>query len=226
IEKEYFTETGRNITWSHSTLASLAKGGKPRAVFNSEKSWLLDSEVDKIIEYAITVTERGFPLSHRWLREHVNEICHARLGQAFPQTRVGKNWTHHFVMKYSNRLTMYTARPLDTARARGVNLTTNAAWFKLLGKTLERGDAGKPIAAECCWGVDKSGFQSGLGDTQEKAIRGKGKKIQYQQRDGDRENITVIVTIGADSSSIPPAVIFKGKAYQSKWKQDNPAEAS
>lgn len=54
---------------------------------------------------------------------------------------------------------------------------------------------------------------------------GTGKQVQYQQRDGNWENITVIVTIGTDGSSTPPAVIFKGKAYQAKWKQDNPTNA-
>jgi hypothetical protein len=39
---------------------------------------------------------------------------------------------------------------------------------------------------------------------------------QYQQGDGDRENITVLVTICEDGESTPPAVIFKGNAYQVK----------
>ncbi|KDQ60033.1 hypothetical protein JAAARDRAFT_113007, partial [Jaapia argillacea MUCL 33604] len=149
----------------------------------------------------------------------------ARLGHKFPPHRVGTNWTHCFVTKYLDRLSMYTVQPLDTTRACGVNPTTNSAWFELLRKVLKKGDSGKLIAPECCWGVDESGFQSGLGDTQEKAIGRKGKKIQYQQQDGDRENITIIVTIGADGLSTPPAVIFKGKGYQTKWKQDNPSNA-
>jgi len=49
---------------------------------------------------------------------------------------------------------------------------------------------------------------------------------QYPQRGGNRENITVIVTICADGTTTPPAVIFKGQAFQVKWKQDNPANAS
>ena len=41
-----------------------------------------------------------------------------------------------------------------------------------------------------------------------------------------RENITVVVSIAADGSSIPPAVIFKGQAFLPQWKQDNPLNAS
>ena len=35
-----------------------------------------------------------------------------------------------------------------------------------------------------------------------------GKCVQHQQKTGNRENITVIVTICADGTSMPPAVIF------------------
>jgi hypothetical protein len=55
---------------------------------------------------------------------------------------------------------------------------------------------------------------------------GQKKGPQYQQIGGDHENITVIVTICADGTSTPPAVIFMGKGYQVNWKQDNPANAS
>ncbi|KIM81504.1 hypothetical protein PILCRDRAFT_89016 [Piloderma croceum F 1598] len=103
---------------------------------------------------------------------------------------------------------MYTPWPLDSKWAQVINPTTNAAWFKLLRETLESGDDGKPIAQECCWGVDESGFQSGLEAMGKKAIGGAGKKSQYQQGDATQENITVL-----------------GKAYQPKWNQDNPTNA-
>jgi hypothetical protein len=54
----------------------------------------------------------------------------------------------------------------------------------------------------------------------------KKKGPQYQQQAGTRENTTVIVTICADGTSIPPTVIFKGAAYQVSWGDDNPLNAS
>lgn len=226
VTKSHNIETGREVKLDHGTLNRLVKGGRKLSEFNMEKSWVMKGEQEKILEYATSTAERGFPLSHRRLKEHVDEICCVRLGDKFPKDGVGINWTQHFQARNSDRLGMYTPCALDSAQARAVNLTTNAAWFKLLGKTLETGDAGKPIAQECCWGVNESGFQLGLGTTQEKVMGAAGKKSQYQQREGSRENITVIVTIGADGTSLAPAVIFKGKAYQPKWKQDNPMNAS
>jgi hypothetical protein len=53
----------------------------------------------------------------------------------------------------------------------------------------------------------------------------KGKNVQHQQWSGDRENITVIIAIYRNGTSTAPAVIFKGKGFQSSWKQNNPANA-
>ncbi|EIW54948.1 DDE-domain-containing protein, partial [Trametes versicolor FP-101664 SS1] len=68
-----------------------------------------------------------------------------------------------------------------------------------------------PIVPECIYGMDETGLQQGVGGT-ERVIGPAGRKFQYQQESGDRENITVLVTICADGSSIPPAVIYKGEA--------------
>ena len=75
-------------------------------------------------------------------------------------------------------------------------------------------------------GTDKVGTNTANGE-REWVIGGrKHAGPQYQQRGGNRENITIIVTISGDGSSIPPAVIYKGLAFQVQWKQDNPANAS
>ncbi|EIN03598.1 CENP-B protein, partial [Punctularia strigosozonata HHB-11173 SS5] len=68
------------------------------------------------------------------------------------------------------------------------------------------------IDGECIYAVDETGFQAGEGRT-ERVIGAAGTYHQHQQRSGGRENMTVIVTICADGTAGPPAVIFKGKAY-------------
>ena len=54
----------------------------------------------------------------------------------------------------------------------------------------------------------------------------KGKRCNISNGTEIVENITVIVTICADGTSLPPAVLFKGQAFQVKWAQDNPTKAS
>ncbi|EDR04558.1 uncharacterized protein LACBIDRAFT_304343 [Laccaria bicolor S238N-H82] len=69
-----------------------------------------------VIDYAIEVASCGFPLSHRRLKDHVDSICHARLGRKFPASGVGKNWTSRFISKHSDRLSTYWTHNLDEKR--------------------------------------------------------------------------------------------------------------
>ncbi|TFK41573.1 hypothetical protein BDQ12DRAFT_599493, partial [Crucibulum laeve] len=94
--------------------------------------------------------DRGFPLSHCRLKEHVDEICHAQLGSLFPETGVGQNWTHRFAVKHSNQIKISRSRPLEEKRGCAVNPNTNAAWWKILDDTIKK----YQITCENTYGVD------------------------------------------------------------------------
>ncbi|KAF8125778.1 hypothetical protein EV363DRAFT_1141579, partial [Boletus edulis] len=109
----------------------------------------------------------------------------ARNAENFPASGVGKNWTGHFIERHHTQLGQFWSSALDTACGRAVNPHTNKAWFDLLGNTMtEQG-----IEGDCLWAADETGFQPGGGQTQ-RVIGAAKKKTQYQQRDGNRENIT------------------------------------
>jgi hypothetical protein len=78
---------------------------------------------------------------------------------------------------------------------------------------------------ENIYAMDESGFFP-AGGVRKRVIGARGAPLQHQQVDGGRENTTVIVTICADETSLRPVIIFKGKAFQVKWAQDNPLNAS
>jgi hypothetical protein len=109
---------------------------------------------------------------------------------------------------------------LEGARARAANSTNNKEWFELLGTHIEN------IDPDCIWAADETGIQTG--NAIHERVIGKKKKygVQHQTCEGTRENITVIVNIAADGSSVPPAVIYKGQAFLASWEQDNPLKAS
>ncbi|KAF8597404.1 hypothetical protein BDV93DRAFT_397164, partial [Ceratobasidium sp. AG-I] len=63
-----------------------------------------------VVEYAVELANRGFPLSLRRLEEHVNEIIRKRI----PSFRgVGKNFAARFVEEHHEALSMYWTRPLE-----------------------------------------------------------------------------------------------------------------
>lgn len=106
--------TGKDIKLSFSTLTCLAVGGKTKAESNAKKCWLSDAEVKAVIAFIGKIGNRGFPLSHRWLKEHVDSICKACLGGLFLVSGVGKNWTDRFVEKHSEAIKMSWSQPLET----------------------------------------------------------------------------------------------------------------
>lgn len=190
--------------------------------FNQEKAWLLPEEEKIVLDFIIELASRGWPLNKKRTREHVNQICWARLGAKFPKDGVGESWVNCFLTRHRDLIQTYRAHPLESLRGRAVNPFTHHHFYNLLGKVLETGDNGSPIADENIYGSDESAFQTGTGASNKKVIGAAGKHIQHQQKTGNRENITVMVTICADGTSVPPAVIFKGSKYLVKWKQDNP----
>lgn len=217
----YKRETGKDVKLCYNTLIRGANRRRSRAEANASRSWLSNVETDIVIEYIIELGNRGFPLSHRRLKEHVDEILRKRLDKHFLALGVGKQWTHRFVEKHSNHIKMSWSTPLETKRGRAVNPHTIKAWFDILHETVEK----YGITADITFGSDEIG--SSPADGRKERVMGSRKPApQYQQRDGSRENITVIVTICADGTAIPPAVILKGQCYQVKWKQDNPAHAA
>jgi hypothetical protein len=138
------------------------------------------------------------------------------------ESLLGKNWTYQFVKRHSDRIKVYLSSPLDSKRGRAVNPNTNAAWFKILGDITEKYN----IEEDCLYGSDETGFQNGMSQRQY-VIGGSGKKQQHKQQESiSYETITAVVTICANGTSIPPLVIFKGKAFSVKWAENNPLKAS
>ncbi|KIL55910.1 hypothetical protein M378DRAFT_188629 [Amanita muscaria Koide BX008] len=227
VADEHFLKTKHRIPLNHNTLLNLVNGGRTKAQANFEdKSWITHEETEEVIRFAVEIANWGIPLSQRRLKEHVDHILRARLGSKFPEGGVGRNWTQQFLEKHSERLHVYSATPLDTARGQAVNETSNEMHFDLVEEVQLRGDNGKPIAPECTYAMDKIGFQPNGDEGFEKVIGATGKKLQYKQQKGTRENTTVLVTVGGHGKALNPAVIFKGKAHRVRWLQDNPSNAS
>lgn len=132
----YKVETGKKVKLCYLTLIRGAKGGRSHAAANAVKSWVTDDETDIIIQYITELGNHGFPLSHHRLKEHVQEMLRARLGDKFPTGGLGKQWTHCFVEKHSERIKMSWSTGLESKRGRAVNPNTTEAWFSLLQKTV------------------------------------------------------------------------------------------
>ncbi|KZP02061.1 hypothetical protein FIBSPDRAFT_713162, partial [Athelia psychrophila] len=97
VARDWKSETGQDVKLSYLTLRSHVQGGKSLSDFNAEKRLLEKEEEEVVIGFSQEMGKRGFPLSHRRLKEHVDEIMRERLGKAYPAEGVGRNWTSQFV---------------------------------------------------------------------------------------------------------------------------------
>ncbi|CEL61987.1 hypothetical protein RSOLAG1IB_04738 [Rhizoctonia solani AG-1 IB] len=215
---KYAQDTGRRIRIAHSVLEYRLKGGKSASEAHAKEAHLLKPENDLVCNYAIQLAKRGFPLSHKRLKEHIDELVRMRLPSF---AGVGLRYTERFVDRNYNILSTYTSRALDGKRAAAVNQNTLSAWFKMLGEMMEE----YGFDPDIIFNMDETGIHPDSGSG-EKVIGPLGQKTIYQTRNGSPENITVIATICADGTSIPPVVIFKAKHYQVQWNQENPINAS
>lgn len=50
--------------------------------------------------------------------------------------------------------------------------------------------------------------------------------MQHKQGGADCENVTAIVTICADRTTLCPTIIFMGQNFMTKWADNNVANAS
>jgi hypothetical protein len=110
---------------------------------------------------------------------------------------------------------------LESKQGHTVNEHTIKAWFDLVHAVRLKYKT-KPCNM---YGSDKVGTNAANVES-ETVIGWRKKTPQYQQCDGNRENITIFVTICVDGTCLPPIIIFKGAAHQVAWCQDNPAKAT
>lgn len=192
--------------------------GTSKAQSNAKKAHLSETEATIAIDFAIEMAYRAFPLTLAGLQAHAEEQVRAR----DPSFRgFGKNWPDRFMTKYAHRISTKWGVSLDSIRAKTVTPASVEHYFNLLEDTLQTHN----IQPHNIYGFDESGFPLG-GGKKTRVISPTGSGAQKIQRGGDKENVTVMATICANGTNVPPVVIFKGHYFLERWKQDNPIGAA
>ena len=150
----------KEVAVSPDTVWCWLKGGHSHHKANTDNSaWFTNEEEESIMKYCLKLAAWGFSFNHKKFKLHADCLLHAQLGDTFPETGVGKNWTNQFVSCHSNQLGQYWNSSLDTAKGHAVNKNTNQAWYQLLHTTIN----GEKIDPDCIWAADETGFQPGGG---------------------------------------------------------------
>jgi Tc5 transposase DNA-binding domain len=180
------------------------------------RGWLNHVETQQLIDHILRCADLGFPHGRKEIECHALELARVRHPDL---AALGSGWVDRFVARNHDQLRVHWTSNLDHSRAAGVNPTAVAHWFRLVGSAFQEYE----FAHENIYGFDESGFPFGGDGSKQRVIGQTDASIQHVQRGGNRENVTVMVTICADGTTTRPTVIFKGKKMFSDWTRSNVA---
>ena len=119
-------------------------------------------------------------------------------------SRIGHNWYKRFLTRHPAPKPV-NSRALDHERAMN-NLETITQYFNVLKSTMKEFN----IKPQNIYNMDEKGFLIGVIKKSMCVLIEASEKAAFLRQPGDRENITVIETVGIFNQDMPPMVILKG----------------
>ena len=167
-----------------------------------------------LISFIQKLAAHAFPLGRQRIILHALQLAQIH----HPSCKsMSYSWFHQFKSRHPKDLKAAWTKNLNTSHAAAVNPIVIEHYYKLLKATLLK----YAFTPSEIYGFDKSGFPFG-GDGICECIYGGDDGIQHKQGEGNRENVSTMVTICTDGTYTTPTAIFKGKNYNSAWaKVDN-----
>ena len=204
------------------TLYNRLNGKQSISAYNATKQKLTIAEEQTIVKVVETVSGWSTPFTHKDIANYANKIIEARMHPRETFQPVGQNWAARFIERHHDKLSTYWSKSLDTQRARCLSPDAVADW---LGNIVKKHIHDTNLDAVQIWAMDESGFPPANQGTK-RVVGVKGLRIQHKQGGANRENVTALVTICADGSTITPLIVFKSAYLRSAWTKNNIANAA
>ena len=132
-----------------------------------------------------------------------------------------KNWTAGFTARHKDSLACKYLNTIDLERHKADSESSYRQYFTVLKQKIDQYN----IQPYNCYNMDEKGFLiRQLYKVKRIFLRAlmKQQKLLGTGQDGSREWITLVATICADGTSLPPALIYKAVSsdLQDSWLQD------
>jgi hypothetical protein len=183
-------------------------------ILNQQK--LNPQQEEELAKYIEKLTERHLAPTREMIQNFGESIAKQKLSQAWVTRFIHRN-QHHFTTRWTTAM--------DANRHAADSGDKYRQYFDLLEQKIVRYD----VKPENTYNMDEKGFMIGhVGRSKRVFSKRKYMKKQYRQslQDGNREWVTLLATVCADGTSLPPHLVYEaaGKAIQSNWVQDIDAE--
>ena len=201
------------FTVPRSTLQDRMKGHESRVVRRHHRHKFSELEEKSMEEWLLSMDSRGFALTHAMCRDMANLLLRAR--ESTPcetPPKVGRNWVTDFIKRHDS-LASCLSRRYNYERALSEDPRLIKGWFDLVRNTIHK----YGIIPADIWNFDETGFAIGVASSQyiicSAEYHGKRKVLQA----GNREWVTAVETINAESGVLTPYLIYKGKVFLERW---------
>ena len=186
-----------------STLSRRYNGTTHAASVKHQNQQFLNPEQERqLVKYINSPTERGILPTPLMVRNFAKDIA-----SELP----GRNWTGRFCLRHQDSLTCRHLKNIDIQRSKADNSKSYQLFYSLLQEKLQQ----HRVLPQNIYNMDEKGFTIGLLTTQRriftKALFQKG-QVLGSNEDGNREWITVLATICADGTWLPPGILYKSKS--------------
>src|SRR5258708_6312839 len=160
------------------------------------------------------MAEKGFPLSYKKIKEYALSILCTKDPTC---ATIGENWAQQFVACFEDWIGVKACGIMEKKHASALNPATVSNYFKLLKTTLTHHN----ILPKNIYNCDEMGCPLNIPSCQKVIVSATCKSAKTVSS-ASKDHITVLEFICANGTSTPPIIIFPGKNFMERWRQDNP----
>jgi hypothetical protein len=195
---------------SRSTLSRRHQGSQltKEAKDINQRALNLQQEQELVI-YIEGLTRQGLPPTREMIINFASQVAHRQLSET---------WVTHFINRHSIHLISRWSTGIDSVRHQADSGYKYKLYFDLLFTKIQEYE----IEPGNTYNMDEKGFMIG--------VLGRSKRVFSKQtwiqkgvraplQDGNREWITVLASVCADGSTLPPTLIYQAKngAIRDTW---------
>jgi hypothetical protein len=219
-EQFTYTKIAEKHGVDRSTLARKHRGVQgSRRVANDNQKKLNHQQESDLVKYILQLSERHLPPTRRMIQNFASSVA------SEPCSDV---WVRRFLHRHHDQLKYAWVTGMDSNRHNAESQYKYELYFTALQQKVTQYN----IQPENTYNMDEKGFALGvLGRTKRVFSRRQYDKKEVKQalQDGSREWVSLLATVCADGTALPPGIIFasKNSTIQSRWVADiNPSKHS
>jgi hypothetical protein len=198
---------------SRSTVSRRDRGITiPRAEADQQQRKLDAQQERELCAYIEELTERRLPPTRQMIQNFASEIA---------QERVGDTWVQDFLHRHTEELLYKWTTAMDKVRHAADNSDKYEAYFDLLHSKIKEYN----VRSADTYNMDEKGFAIGLVARSKRIFSKRSYEKRHNRQslqDGNRVWVTLLASVCADGSALPPGLIYPGKdnEIQSSWVED------